>query len=96
LTLDEKQRDPWREMRREALKIGKTEGEWGKFYRLEEGFARLRPGWATTVHKSQGSTYRKVFLGQNNILERAKHDHELAGMLLYVGYSRASEGLYLS
>ena len=95
-TLDAEQYPDWSAKVREAKVIGKATKKWQPYYDLIERFARVRPGWATTIHKSQGSTYDKVFLVQTNVLPAGKRDPAFRNMLLYVGYSRARKGLYLS
>ena len=82
---------------RRAARCGRRHpGAWSDYYDLLEAFVRVRPGWATTIHKSQGSTYEQVYLVQTDVLRRAKQDHPFRNMLLYVAYSRASKGLYIS
>lgn len=66
---------------------------WFSYYQVKEEYGDLRPLHACTVHKSQGSTYRTVFvdlsdIGRNNI------PSDVARML-YVAVSRASEKVYL-
>ena len=96
--LDETQRPAWLKEVREAKDKGRAlgGGAWGRFYALTEAFARVRSGWATTIHKSQGSTYEQVYMLQSDIIRTADRDHAMRNMLLYVGYSRARKGLYLS
>ena len=94
--LDDGQKGEFLRKLRKARDRGKAGGGWKPYYDLKEGFARVRPGWATTIHKSQGSTYDHVYLIQTNVLSTAGYDHELCAMLLYVGYSRARKKLILS
>lgn len=76
----------------------KAVGKLGPLTRYKRAFARLRPAYATTIHKSQGSTWDHVFVVQSEILaaykgrpeERAERDR-----LLYVAYSRAARGLHV-
>lgn len=68
---------------------------WPKYYRLIETFAQVRPGWATTIHKSQGSTYPAAYVVETNILDTAS-DPRTRDQLLYVAYSRAQTKLVLS
>lgn len=56
---------------------------------FEDSFARLRPVHAMTSHKSQGSTFQKVFIDADDILSIP--DKKLALKSLYVAVSRASE-----
>lgn len=94
-TLVASQRPEFRRRIARAKDKGKAGAGWGEFYDLKEGFASVRPGWATTIHKSQGSTYDHVYLIQTNVLS-ASTDPATRKMLLYVGYSRARKKLILS
>lgn len=67
---------------------------WPDYYRLAERFVRVRPGWATTVHKSQGSTYDEVFVVETDL--RGCSDHLTRNMLTYVAYSRARRELWIA
>ena len=64
--------------------------EWVEFYNLKDSFPEFRPGYAQTIHASQGSTYPQVFVMERDI-SRIKRDKEFYGKMLYVAYSRASE-----
>jgi AAA domain/UvrD-like helicase C-terminal domain len=77
------------------LAAKKDRSLWGAYYDLKERFASLRPGYATTVHKSQGSTYDVVYLAQSDVMKSSGRDPELRNRLLYVGYSRTRSGLVL-
>jgi exodeoxyribonuclease-5 len=68
--------------------------DWRIYFELSEAFIKVRPGWATTVHKSQGSTYQEAFVVQTNI--KGCSDHLMRNMLTYVAYSRAQRELWLS
>ena len=57
-------------------------------------WADLRPQYACTIHKSQGSTYKNVFINLNE-LNQITDDNELA-RLLYVAVSRASDNVYFT
>lgn len=46
--------------------------------------------YATTVHKSQGSTFKEVYLDMDDIATCATRDFEMYLRLTYVGMSRAS------
>jgi len=94
-TLDAGQRGEYYRRLAKAKDRGKAGAGWGEFYDLKEAFARVRPGWATTIHKSQGSTYDHVYLIQTNVLSTAT-DPAVRKMLLYVAYSRARKKLILS
>jgi len=86
---------------RDRVKLGKRlsrlakEKKWGEFWPLKERFAILRPPYATTVHKSQGSTYERVYVLQSDVMSAARRDPFLRNRLMYVAYSRTSHGLIL-
>lgn len=69
-------------------------GKWSRFYALQDAFIDLRPGYATTVHKSQGSTYETCYVVDRNL--RQCHDASIRNMLRYVAFSRASKRLVIS
>jgi len=54
-------------------------------------YLRSRPGYATTVHKSQGSTWGEVYAIQGDILKNEKTFER--NRLLYVAFSRAAKRL---
>lgn len=74
---------------KDLLKKLAKEKEWKKYFEIKETWLDLRPIYASSVHKAQGSTYETVFLdlfdiGQNwNATDVAR--------LLYVGFTRASK-----
>ena len=53
----------------------------------------MRPIYASTVHKSQGSTYREVFVDLNNITKN--NNWREVARLVYVAITRASENVHL-
>ena len=57
----------------------------------KKAFLRAQPGYACTVHKSQGSTFERVFVIQPDICKNA--DAFERNRLLYVALSRASKDL---
>ena len=53
--------------------------------------------YAQTIHKSQGSTFEKVYIDNEDLkMLLVKGQTEMYLKLLYVGVSRASETVYLS
>jgi ATP-dependent exoDNAse (exonuclease V) alpha subunit len=55
---------------------------WREFFTFkDEAFADLRPIHATTVHRSQGSTYEKVFVDLSDI------GRNTTGAMFYCGFS---------
>jgi len=83
--------DP-KELKRELGKLSrkaKKEGNWMPYYALKEAFVDLRPPHCSTIHKSQGSTHKKVFIDLGDIGRNSNH-MEFA-RLMYVALTRASE-----
>ena len=66
---------------------------WRSYFHIKEEWLDLRPLHASTCHKSQGSTYKKVFIDVSDIGENKKWDE--ISRLMYVAISRASEAVYL-
>jgi hypothetical protein len=62
-------------------------------YFLKNNFADLRPRDASTVHKSQGSTYETVFVDLGNI--STCNIPSLTARMLYVAFSRARSRVIL-
>jgi len=74
---------------KDLLKQLAANKDWKKFFEVKETWLDLRPVYASSIHKAQGSTYETVFLdlpdiGKNwNAADVAR--------LLYVGITRASK-----
>lgn len=66
---------------------------WAKFWEIKNGWGDFRPVHAQTVHKSQGSTYREVFIDLADIATNNKW-YEVA-RLMYVAVTRASHRVHL-
>ena len=60
-----------------------------KLKQIDSWLIDLRPLFACTINKSQGSTYRKVFIDLNDV-SKCRNKNQVARMM-YVGFSRASE-----
>jgi len=69
----------------------KDKSQWRNFWHFQESFSDLQPPHAMTIHRSQGSTYKQVFLDVDNCYKNRKTQER--NQLLYVGSSRASENL---
>lgn len=67
--------------------------DWVTFYKLQQNYADLRPKDASTVHKSQGSTYETVFIDLDNISKVTQPN--VAARMLYVAFSRAKSRVFL-
>ncbi|WP_432481727.1 ATP-dependent DNA helicase [Moraxella sp. ZY200743] len=59
-------------------------------------FADLRPAFACTVHKSQGSTYDEVFINLNDFKNAYLRNPKETFRLLYVAFSRAKSKVYVT
>lgn len=66
---------------------------WERFWFLKNSFVDLRPRDASTVHKSQGSTYDTVFIDLGDISRC--HIQNQAARMLYVAFSRARSRVFL-
>ena len=66
---------------------------WKQYWLIKNEWGDLRPIHAQTVHKSQGSTYREVFIDLNDIARNNKW-YEVA-RLMYVAITRASHKVHL-
>mgnify|MGYP002630255224 CR=1 FL=1 len=65
---------------------------WRTFWARKDAFGEINPVWAATIHKSQGSTFKEVFLHPD--LDR-NEDQAGLNQLSYVGVTRASTGLHV-
>lgn len=75
------------EVKQKLLKTFSWRKAWKDYYMIKNGFMVLRTTYATTVHKSQGSTYDRVFIDLDSF--NACRDKETLTRLLYVAVSRA-------
>jgi len=67
--------------------------DWHKYFEIKNSWADFRPVHAQTVHKSQGSTYTKVFIDIGDIAKNNKW-YEVT-RLMYVAITRASHEIHL-
>jgi exodeoxyribonuclease-5 len=89
LALDDDAHSQWKS----AYKRAARREDWRRYFQLRDRpFAHVRPPYATTTHKSQGSTYDEVFVDQVDMLDTS-FDRETRDRLLYVSHSRASDAL---
>jgi len=65
---------------------------WRKFFLVRDAFASLGPAAVLTVHRSQGSTFKDVFVASDVFWPK---DLVLRRQLVYVAVSRASNGVWL-
>lgn len=67
---------------------------WRRFWDLKDLFHDIRFAYALTAHRSQGSTYRNVFVDYQDVLYNRNRTE--AFKCLYVACSRAQKRLYLA
>jgi exodeoxyribonuclease-5 len=68
--------------------------KWREFWMLKEAFNEIRHSYAITSHRSQGSSYRKVFVDLEDIM--LNRNRQEAFRSLYVSCTRQREELYVS
>lgn len=66
---------------------------WGPYFAIKDNWADLRPIHANTVHKAQGSTYKRVFVDMADIGRNTRW-RDLVRML-YVAITRASHEVHI-
>ncbi|MCT7519193.1 ATP-dependent DNA helicase [Aliarcobacter cryaerophilus] len=71
----------------------KRKALWKRFFILKEEYADLKYIHASTIHKSQGSTYKNVYLDLGTLIKLSHEEKELAYRLMYVAVTRASENI---
>jgi len=67
--------------------------DWNNYFKIKNEWGDFRPIHAQTVHKAQGSTYKKVFIDLTDIGKNNKW-YEVA-RLMYVAITRASHEVHL-
>ncbi|MBO1361800.1 AAA family ATPase [Acetobacter sacchari] len=69
---------------------------WQAWKEISETFCDIKHAYAMTVHKSQGSTFRRAFVDLGDIMSAADHSGPLVvSQLLYVAATRASSALMM-
>ena len=81
-------------IRKEAIKKAKANDDYMLLEAIENSWIDLRAAYATTVNKSQGSTYGSVFIDLDDIA-RCNSGNQIARML-YVAVSRAKNHVFLT
>lgn len=93
LVLHDEERDRYDNELDRLRTLAKENGaRWSAFYELRERFARVDYAYATTVHKSQGSTFDTVFVDHRD-LQVCRGPEKQA--LLYVAVTRPAQRLAL-
>lgn len=86
-------------LRREANQFKKGSPEfkraWGRFYGVKREFVDLRQPYASTVHKTQGSTFTDTFIMVDDIVEKSR-SKAMTARLLYVALTRATARAYIN
>ena len=68
---------------------------WEHFYaEVLDKFADISYGYAMTTHKSQGSTFKSIYLHLPNIVDKNKNVDE-AYRCLYTGLTRSSKKVHI-
>ena len=65
---------------------------WKYFFSIRDSFAYVGPASVLTVHRSQGSTFKEVYIAADIFLSK---DLSLRRQLAYVAVSRASKKVWL-
>lgn len=99
LVLDKEEEKRWQKAQKElasrakSAKMGKERSElWKTYFRRQDSIAKLEPASALTIHKSQGSTFKKVFLHPSIDWVESP---DVQNQLTYVGITRAAEALFV-
>jgi ATP-dependent exoDNAse (exonuclease V) alpha subunit len=66
---------------------------WVKYYNFVRRYADVNYSYSISCHKSQGSTYKNVFVLDDDI--EANYHIEERNRIKYTAYTRASEKLYI-
>jgi exodeoxyribonuclease-5 len=68
---------------------------WYDYWLLKRTFVTLQPHWALTIHKSQGSQFRQVFVDLANIEGSSRASENFKRALLYTGVTRAQRAVHV-
>ena len=80
--------DNFQEVKDLLNKLAKDK-DWKKFFEIKENWLDLRAAYASSIHKSQGSTYDTVFLDLTDIGKNWNAND--VARLMYVGITRAAK-----
>lgn len=82
-------------VREEAKRVNQSKGvkNWRMYFFYQSFFSDLRPIYASTVYKSQGSTYKNVYINLTDI-GRCRQ-HYVVARMLHVAITRASDKVFL-
>ena len=87
-----------RERRDNPHKVAAAEvfDAWQAYYDLEDRYADIRAPYASTIHKSQGSTYKHSVIWMNDVAYARSISAKMFARLMYVAITRASESVSFS
>ena len=71
------------------------DGAYGHVSSFRDSFGKLASNYAMTVHTSQGSTFRCVFLDAQDILKRQRDNLLESQQLMYVALTRPTDMVFL-
>ena len=92
--LDSSDRARWNKCKNAVVELAKGNHDWRTYFRRKDAFGRVEPAAALTIHKSQGSTYRHVFL-HPDVDGYNANPAPIHNRLAYVGITRAAETLHV-
>lgn len=67
---------------------------WDAFWEIKAKYIKVKHGFSSTIHKSQGSTFENVFVDLNGIETTMNQNPSLAWRLLYVAVTRPKVKLF--
>lgn len=80
-------------LKRKAIQGKGTKILWVNYYNFLRKFADVKFSYAITAHKSQGSTYKNVFIMEDDI--EINHKIYERNRIKYTAYTRASNKIYI-
>ena len=80
--------------RKAKLKEAKAAEGWNDITHIDNNWIDLRAAYACTINKSQGSTYKKVFIDLDDI--KKCNNGNLIARMMYVAVSRASHQVFMT
>ncbi len=92
------------ELKKLAEKAAKTSEEegrdaakplWREYFKMKQSVSDLRPSYAMTAHKSQGSGYDHIFLDLRDMATIARFDKSMYYRAVYTAVTRAKNKLHI-
>lgn len=78
-----------------VAEIGNKAKAWKPYYSMKNKFSYVKYIYAITIHTSQGSTFKNVFV-DNNDMNKLRRNHVERNKLKYVAFTRASHRLVIN